>query len=106
MRILSILRDIVSHDPTTRARGADDSTDLIRDLSDPETLTLTFTLACAYEIEDAAVAQEAQLHAMAEFAEGDALPGFVLQRVLSIDKKPREATAIEYLEYLNEVNGY
>lgn len=103
VRILAILREIVSAESAERARGADAATDLIQEYSDAETLTLTFAMACSYELETDLVAQEAQLHALAEFAESGVLPGFVLRRVLGVDKGSLAGSAREHLDYLSEV---
>lgn len=105
VRILSVLRDIVGDEVSNRARGADASTDLIQEYSDAETLTLTFALACVYEVETDPSALEAQLHALAEFAEHGALPQVVLHRVLSVDKADLEGSAREHLGYLIETAG-
>jgi hypothetical protein len=103
VRILPILRDVVSGDPSDRARGADAATDLIWEYSDEEVVSLAFTLACAFEVEVDRQAQEAQLHALAEFAEYGVLPGFVLRRVLGMDMGELAGSAREHLEYLLEM---
>lgn len=101
--ILAILRGIVSADAVQRASGADAATDLIDEYTDAEALTLTFALACAYEVEADVVAQEAQLHALAEFAESYALPTTVLQVVLEVEKGDLTGSAAEHLDYLHQV---
>lgn len=45
VRILAMLREIVSADSGDRARAADAAPDLIQEYSDSETLTLTFAVA-------------------------------------------------------------
>lgn len=102
VRILPILRDIVSDDPEDRALGADAATDLIHEYSDAETHSLTFTLACCCEVERDPNAQEAQLHALAEFAEYNYLPQYALLRVLRMDATQLTGSAREHFDYLVE----
>ncbi|MCT2587922.1 hypothetical protein [Actinophytocola gossypii] len=103
MRILGILRDIVSADSAARAQGADAATDLIQEYSDAETLILTFVVGCSYEVETDLAAQEAQLHSLAEFAERGVLPKFVLRRVLGVGKAGLVGSSREHFDYLAEV---
>lgn len=105
VRILPILRGILSEAPGDRARGADAATDLIREYSDAETLSITFTLACSCEVECDLAAREAQLHALAEFAEHNLLPRVVLLRVLRMETGELAGSAREHFDYLNEVAG-
>lgn len=103
VRILPILRDILSEHPENRSLGADAATDLIQEYSDAETLCLTFTLACCCEVERDPDAQEAQLHALAEFAEHYLLPQFVLLRTLGINATRLTGSAREHFDYLVEM---
>lgn len=97
--ILAILRDIVSSDAGVRARGADKATDLIDEYDDAETLTLTFAMARAYEVETDLSAHEAQLHAFAEFAEHNVLPQLVLLRVVSVNNNALAGWSREHLDF-------
>lgn len=103
VRILPMLRDILSEHPEKRSLGADAATDLIQEYSDAETLSLTFILACCCEVESDPDAQEAQLHALAEFAEYYLLPQFVLRRILGMEATELIGSAREHFDYLVEV---
>jgi hypothetical protein len=101
--VLGIARGLVADAAPVRARSADGVTDVSNKLEATDVAVLAYLLIAVRIGELDTVAQEAQLHALAELAECHPIPPDVLT---SIDRVPPDTVTgsqTEYVEYLGSL---
>ena len=97
---LAILSKIVSPDNAIRSVGANEVTDVYRDLDTLCQDAICATLVTAALCESDPTAQESQLHALGQMHEWDAARPELLANRVSLDRKRLDQQRTEYVDYL------
>lgn len=99
-RTRGLLERLLAAQSTTREAAADSVTDWIRSFGPREAAIISRVLVWLATAETEDSAQEAQLHALAELAEHDLVPGDVLSDVGQLSRSELRGSSIEHFDYL------
>ena len=98
--LLDLVHALTGPDPRSRARAADEVTDVHRSLSEDDVAVLTHVLVAARLVEANRTCHGAQLHAMAELDERHDLPAEAIGRLRSLESPADDPSQLEYLQGL------
>jgi hypothetical protein len=99
-RFIALTRGLLLADPQRRSAHADEVIDVRTQLDPEQQRCLAFVLAELVLSETDGHAREAQLHALADLDEWDAVPLGAIDLVHLIDTSTLVGSEIEYVEYL------
>jgi hypothetical protein len=100
VKILDLLRESLVASGEARSVAVDGVTDWVQALDDYEVAVVSQVLIwlAIAEVDDSA--RESELHALAEFAEHDRLPGQLLAQIGGIPRGELQGSSLEHYDYL------
>jgi hypothetical protein len=99
-KLVDLLRELTSSDPSVRERSADRVTDYVPSIAPDEGKLLGMLLATLALAESSTATRESQLHAIYELADTGGIDSAVVGMILGIDRESLGASEREYLAYL------
>jgi hypothetical protein len=104
-RVRSLLGNLASGSAEVRGLTADDATDWMASFEHREAAIVSRLLVWLATVESDDAAREAQLHALAEFAEHGRVPADALVDVGQLPRDELAGSAVEYFDYLQSLHG-
>lgn len=100
VKILDLLRELLVTSGEARSLAVDGVIDWMQAFDDHEVAVVSQVLAwlAIAEVNDSA--RESELHALAEFAEHDGLPGHLLAQIGGIPRGELRGSSMEHYDYL------